>query len=79
MTQEPVLPGFYVLSDPIRLKIVGLLKDDELSVDEICARLNTTQSRLFVHLQALASAGLVTVQQRGRRQYYKLNKDKLDF
>ncbi|MEM9485474.1 MAG: metalloregulator ArsR/SmtB family transcription factor [Cyanobacteria bacterium P01_F01_bin.116] len=79
MTQEPVLSGFYVLSDPIRLQIVGLLKDDELSVDEICARLNTAQPRLSIHLKALALAGLVTVQQRGRRHYYKLNKDKLNF
>ena len=78
MTQEPVLPGFYVLSDPIRLQIVGLLKEEELSGNEICARLGITQSRLSIHLRALASAGLVIVQQRGRQHYYKLNKDNLN-
>jgi ArsR family transcriptional regulator, arsenate/arsenite/antimonite-responsive transcriptional repressor len=65
--------GFHALSDPIRLRVLELLRSQELCVCELCEQLGTTQSKLSFHLKTLKEAGLVRSRQEGRWIYYSLN------
>jgi ArsR family transcriptional regulator, arsenate/arsenite/antimonite-responsive transcriptional repressor len=65
--------GFHALSDPLRLRVLELLKQRELCVCELCAALEVPQSKLSFHLKALKTANLVKSYQEGRWTYYSLN------
>lgn len=65
--------GFHALSDPLRLMVLELLREQELCVCELCDRLGTTQSKLSFHLKTLKEANLVRARQEGRWIYYSLN------
>jgi ArsR family transcriptional regulator len=68
-----IVSGFHALSDPLRLQVLELLRNQELCVCELCDRLNVTQSKLSFHLKALKEAELVNARQEGRWIYYSLN------
>lgn len=68
-----IVSGFHALSDPIRLRVLELLRSQELCVCELCEQLGTTQSKLSFHLKTLKEAGLVRSRQEGRWIYYSLN------
>ncbi|MFP4297384.1 MAG: ArsR/SmtB family transcription factor [Spirulinaceae cyanobacterium] len=68
-----LVSGFRALGDPLRLKIVDLLRSQELCVCELCEKLDTSQSKLSFHLKALKDADLVQARQEGRWIYYRLN------
>lgn len=65
--------GFHALSDPLRLMVLELLREQELCVCELCDHLGTTQSKLSFHLKTLKEANLVRARQEGRWIYYSLN------
>lgn len=65
--------GFRALSEPLRVQIVELLREQELCVCELCDRLETSQSKLSFHLKTLKEAQLVRTRQEGRWIYYSLN------
>jgi ArsR family transcriptional regulator len=65
--------GFQALSDPLRIKILELLRSQELCVCELCEQLEINQSKLSFHLKNLKDAGLVRSRQQGRWIYYSLN------
>ena len=67
------LAGFHALSEPIRLKIIELLRCQELCVCELCEQLDLSQSKLSFHLKNLKEANLVCARQEGRWIYYSLN------
>jgi len=69
----PIDLGFHALSDPLRMKILDLLRSQELCVCELCDRLAINQSKLSFHLKTLKEAGLVHSRQEGRWIYYRLN------
>jgi DNA-binding transcriptional ArsR family regulator len=60
-----IAAGFHALSDPLRLQILELLREQELCVCDLCDRLNVTQSKLSFHLKALKDAALVRSRQEG--------------
>ncbi len=66
---------FQAMADKNRLKILELLKDDELCVSDICRRFKMTQPSISHHLDVLKRAGLVTREKRGREVYYRFNGD----
>jgi ArsR family transcriptional regulator len=68
-----LVTGFHALSDPLRLMVLELLRDQELCVCELCERLGTTQSKLSFHLKTLKEANLVRARQEKRWIYYSLN------
>lgn len=72
-TPELVVSGFHALSDPLRIKVIELLRDKELCVCDLSEALEVTQSKLSFHLKTLKEAGLVRTQQEGRWIYYSLN------
>ncbi len=65
--------SFRALSDPLRIKILELLRSQELCVCELCEQLNVSQSKLSFHLKNLKEANLVYSRQQGRWIYYSLN------
>jgi ArsR family transcriptional regulator, arsenate/arsenite/antimonite-responsive transcriptional repressor len=65
--------GFHALSEPLRLKILDLLRTQELCVCELGEALEMPQSKLSFHLKVLKEAELVRARQQGRWMYYSLN------
>jgi ArsR family transcriptional regulator, arsenate/arsenite/antimonite-responsive transcriptional repressor len=68
-----IVAGFHALSDPLRLQVLDLLRNQELCVCDLCEVLNVTQSKLSFHLKTLKEAELVRSRQEGRWIYYSLN------
>ncbi|CUR35707.1 ArsR/SmtB family transcription factor [Planktothrix tepida] len=68
-----IIGGFHALSDSLRLKVIELLRGQELCVCELCEQLNVPQSKLSFHLKILKEARLVRSRQDGRWIYYSLN------
>ena len=73
LTLVSVVTGFHALSEPLRIKVLELLRSQELCVCELCEHLGVTQSKLSFHLKTLKEAGLVRSRQEGRWIYYSLN------
>ena len=70
---DAIASSFHALSDPLRLQVIELLREQELCVCELCEELSVTQSKLSFHLKTLKEAGLVRSRQEGRWIYYCLN------
>ncbi|WP_148895265.1 ArsR/SmtB family transcription factor [Geothermobacter ehrlichii] len=63
------------LGDETRLRILNLLRDDELCVCDLFAVLGLPQSTVSRHLAILRRAGWVNDQRRGSWMYYRLTDD----
>lgn len=72
-TPSFIIAGFQALSDPIRIKVIELLRQRELCVCDLCDILDISQSKLSFHLKNLKEANLVNARQEGRWIYYSLN------
>ncbi len=72
-TPDLTIAGFHALSEPLRIRVLELLRDRELCVCELCEDLGVTQSKLSFHLKTLKEAALVRARQEGRWIYYSLN------
>ncbi|PLZ97907.1 transcriptional regulator [Fischerella thermalis CCMEE 5268] len=68
-----IISGFHALSEPLRLKVLELLRNRELCVCDLCDALGVSQSKLSFHLKTLKEADLVLSRQEGRWIYYSLN------
>jgi DNA-binding transcriptional ArsR family regulator len=55
-----------------RLQILCILHDQELSVGELCTKLNLSQSALSQHLAWLRRDGLVATRKEAQTVYYSL-------
>ncbi len=64
---------FKALSDETRLRIVTLLKEDELCVCDIAETLKMSQPNISFHLGMLKEAGLIKDRKNGRWIHYSLN------
>ena len=82
MTEQDVfneLLGFFkVLADANRLKIVGLLAQEALSVEQIAAILDLRPSTVSHHLSRLTKAGLVTAHADSYYHIYQLETENLE-
>ncbi len=68
-----IAAGFHALSEPLRISVLELLRQQELCVCDLCEALGVSQSKLSFHLKTLKEAGLVHSRQEGRWIYYSLN------
>lgn len=73
LPSDLVIAGFHALSEPLRVKVVELLRENELCVCDLCEALDVAQSKLSFHLKALKDANLLRSRQEGRWVYYSLN------
>jgi DNA-binding transcriptional ArsR family regulator len=65
------------LAEPTRRRILDLLLDAPRSVNELVARLETTQPTTSKHLRVLRDAGLVHVHPDAQRRVYALRPERL--
>lgn len=62
-----------IVAHPLRLGIIHLLEQfPQLSVSEICKKLNAEQSLISHHLQNMRLKGLLQVKREGRSKLYSL-------
>jgi DNA-binding transcriptional ArsR family regulator len=64
---------FHLLGEPMRLKIVQALYVRPLTVGEIVAATDATQSNISKHLSLLSSAGVITRRKEGQFVYYGMS------
>lgn len=69
---ELIAKRFRVLSEPIRLRLVNLLRNGEMTVTELTSGLNTSQPNVSKHLKMLADSGILRREQRGNTVYYAI-------
>lgn len=60
------------IAHPLRLKILCVLADNELSVQEIVDSVGTTQSNISQHLAILRDKGVLTTRKDANRVYYRI-------
>lgn len=66
---------FSVLSEPMRLKILNLLRDGEKCVQELVEASETSQANVSKHLKVMLQAGILTRRTVGTSAYYQIEDD----
>ena len=64
---------FGALSSPMRLKVLNILCDGERSVNDLLARINTTQPNLSQHLNLMYRSGILSRTKVGTQVIYKIS------
>lgn len=70
-----------VLADPVRVRIVSLLRarpSSQVCQCELNPLFDISQPTLSHHLKKLADAGVIEIERRGRWAYYSLNREALE-
>ena len=67
-----VAARFKVLSEPLRLQILQVLEDGEMSVSAITEAVDATQPNVSKHLKTLQEAGIVGRRHVGNTVYYAI-------
>ena len=75
---ELIADCFRVLAEPLRLRILHLLKEGEKNVGELVAHLDVSQPSVSKHLRVLLEADLVARRQEGTSAYFRI-KDPIIF
>jgi predicted transcriptional regulator len=75
---QDLLEFFKALSEPNRLKIVGLLAQQPLTVGQLAEMLKLRPSTVSNHLSYLAHAGLVTARAESYYNIYRLEQGVID-
>jgi DNA-binding HxlR family transcriptional regulator len=76
--EEQLLAFFKALADANRLKIIGLLAQNKLSVEELAAALTLRPSTISHHLMILTEAGLVNAHAESYYNVYQLTPGALE-
>ena len=71
MSAEELQRVFKTLSDPTRVRILGVLEREELAVQELMDVLGMAQSRVSRHLAILREAGLIRDRREGTYVFYR--------
>lgn len=66
-----------VFSNSIRLEILNLLRDKEMSVTKLTEKTKLSQANISQHLSIMRSKGIVTSNRKGKNIYYKLANPKI--
>lgn len=75
---DQLLQFFKVLGNESRLKILGLLANQEWSVNELAEFLDLKEPTVSHHLSTMKALGLVTVRADGNSRIYQLNTKSLE-
>ncbi len=70
---EQVAQIFKALSDPNRLAIIDMIKNEEKCACEILEELHITQPTLSYHMKTLCDTGLVNSRREGKWMHYSIN------
>ena len=66
-----------VFSNPTRLEILNLLRNNKMSVTELTERTKLSQANISQHLSIMKSKGIVASDRKGKNIYYKLTNLKI--
>ena len=66
------------ISDPVRRKILRLLKNGSMTAGEIGSHFKLTGATISHHLSILKEAGLIDDEKKGKYIYYEINMTVLD-
>ena len=69
---------FSLLSSPIRLHIIHVLRDAELNVTQLLEVIDTTQPNISQHLSLLYRTGILGRKKSGAQIYYRLKSKKVE-
>ena len=69
---ELIAKRFRAISEPTRVRLLDLLRDGELSVNELAERLDASQQNVSKHLVLLVDAGMLARRKEGNRVYYRI-------
>jgi predicted transcriptional regulator len=75
---QQLIQFFKALSDPNRLKIIGILAQKDLSVEQIAEMLGIGSSTVSHHLARLSKTGLVSARAESYYSIYHLNVERLE-
>lgn len=65
------------IADPIRRRVLELVRDEELPAGEIAAQFPVSRPAVSRHLRVLREAGLVHERRAGRERRYRANPEQL--
>ncbi|GII55308.1 hypothetical protein Pth03_36970 [Planotetraspora thailandica] len=60
LTSEKLLAVLAALNHPLRLRLIAVLSEDRVHVSELARRLGISRPLLYMHLERLERAGIVT-------------------
>ena len=69
---ETVAVLFRSLGETSRLKILRLLEEKEMTVNELAASIKTSQANVSKHLKMLINAGVLSRRAQGTAAYYSI-------
>lgn len=72
-----MMTTFDALAEPMRRRILDLLRERPHLVGELVVQLGVSQPGISKHLRVLREAGLVRVRQDAQRHWYELRPDPL--
>lgn len=70
---ELVAERFRVLGEPTRIKLLNELRDQDLSVGELCEAIGASQQNVSKHLSILHQAGMVERVKEGNLARYSIS------
>ena len=69
---QQVAEYFSILSEPMRLRILNLLRDGEKCVQDLVEVTETSQANVSKHLKLMLQAGILSRRSKGTSAYYKV-------
>ena len=72
---QQVASYFSILSEPMRLRILNLLRDGEKCVQDLVEATATSQANVSKHLKVMMQAGILARRSEGTAAYYRVTDD----
>ena len=72
---QQVAEYFGVLSEPMRLRLLNLLRDGEKCVQDLVDATQTSQANVSKHLKVMLQAGILNRRSEGTSAYYSVSDD----
>lgn len=69
---QQVAEYFSLLSEPMRLRLLNLLRDGEKCVQELVEATQTSQANVSKHLKIMWQAGILSRRSEGTSAYYRV-------
>ncbi|SMD18695.1 ArsR/SmtB family transcription factor [Pedobacter nyackensis] len=71
----PSLDAFQVIGDPNRRKMLMLLLEDSLTINNLADNFDMSRPAVSKHIKILETAGFISIKDIGRERYCTLKKD----
>lgn len=72
---QQVADYFSILSEPMRLRILNLLRNGEKCVQDLVEATSTSQANVSKHLKVMLQAGILARRSQGTLAYYSVSDD----